>query len=59
MQDVLRGKFSFTTVLGEGSQPIRRFNAESIQKLKSDDIRKIYHKASEMLDCFGYDISTT
>ena len=58
LQDALIGKFSFSTVLGKGSQPIRNFNSESIKKLNSDDIRKIYHEACEMLNYFGYDIST-
>ena len=58
LQDALIGKFSFSTVLGKGSQPIRNFNSKSIKKLNSDDIRKIYHEACEMLNYFGYDIST-
>lgn len=55
LQDALIGKFSFSTVLGKGSQPIRNFNSESIKKLNSDDIRNIYHEACEMLNYFVYD----
>ncbi len=58
LQNALIGMFSFSTVLGKGGQPIRNFNSESVKKLNSDDIRKIYHEACEMLNYFGYDIST-
>jgi len=46
--------FSFETVLGQKPMSIKNLNAESIRRLKDQDIKKIRVTASEMLDYFKY-----
>jgi hypothetical protein len=51
-------QFTFDTVVGRKPQPMWNLNSESITRLTSEDILKIYEEAAEMLDHFEYTATT-
>ena len=53
--NAMKTSFSFETILGQRTMPIRNLNPQSIRKLKEKDLETIRDNASEMLDYFSYD----
>lgn len=54
LKQAAKTSFQFNTVAGEGSQPLRNFNLESIKRLDVNDIELIRKECGEMLERFGY-----